>query len=1277
MANTFVIAFIHSLLSIKRTHSQCALYSSYCLSGLQPGENKGFLCSHYEYVAINDGCEYFQHQQFTYDFNLYIHWDTTFDKWYIGTNISTTRYYAYCLHTILDDCTQGSWYLYDLDQTLKHPNLSIEACRYNNTECIHSVSNDPAPNDFCVAHTHHRTVNWGLSSKYAISGCSEEKPYYISDSAEFISWDNELHSWFISSTNIDTAHSSYAFCMETDIVDCNQKWHIWNGEASVVDAKVISGYCNTCTDVQYSNVCVYFTQPATPGQFLKGSYAFDQCVQLKSGYSKLRHNTLKLHYNALHDEFVIDDNYDTSSVYAKCLDVTDIAQCNASASWTIRDEATSLFVPEPTMRVHVGACDEPIPDKTTQPSIPNNPSQPSTTDQSNVENELETSGFAIICLCLLFAYVIVVMAILQKTWARDRTWHLNAPISNHVPRRPKPNLYSSPSSPKVERYRIELAMENPDSHSRYVDRSSFFIPTKKELSACNFMETDYTTEYRVQYNTIYDQDACDLSSCESLVRIRRVLQRYHGDALAEIDVDTIYGEYHECDSVESHGAQHGAIKDQQSKPKPANTVCCYGNDNETHLLNDFNHLLCNHDASFEDVYHTFMRSNLQCLLSDCLIIRRNMDHEGNKELYVNGDDNRAVVRQQFIDRIHSYYMHSFDSGYRLTEADTKDQSAISRLIQKRRANRNKCQSNSKQNNSASNGPCNPAIAGAFSYGDRFFYWDHYRDNAGTIDPAGLPDPFLQAGVMNVPLGLEAQMGLKFWYVTNKYENFQEELLKNAICVISKRRWDQLLIKAKQFLKTDIAKEIRVCPRTDSAQCYDMCFEALMNIHHLVAVMAYCNFDVLSYQFSETFRRNKGEHIDAWKARHSHYYHLARYLREAVECFGMRVPNPNPKEFNLFHGTTKAFLFPSMNAYFKGPFSTTQSYAVALGFAEGNGVVLELGLRISEWLIRSDHSKSRAFPRLNCWDCCWVSDHVVEQEILFIGGLAKLSFNTIIEVGTGVNYCGWVQGLKQATYLMSNGDVWANANIPKTKLEQQMVFRLLSHELHRHNPNHSYANEFKSCPRYFKAILHEHCQNIRTIAFPKESWEESKVHQLLFTDNNGWIKLPILCTIFTNVQEIQFVAKAKHIPLLKNGFIFRAILEFLDKKASGVYPRNTGLYLESISIFIDNADDEELKAAVDICKAIFKRQTGGTWKVSMPSLGGGTGERRIKICIWYEFGVKMSIASRYYEPNHGQKVGGFLGMMSEHHTCTATEFQMALGRYEVGLYSRNVIKLRYN
>ena len=154
-----------------------------------------------------------------------------------------------------------------------------------------------------------------------------------------------------------------------------------------------------------------------------------------------------------------------------------------------------------------------------------------------------------------------------------------------------------------------------------------------------------------------------------------------------------------------------------------------------------------------------------------------------------------------------------------------------------------------------------------------------------------------------------------------------------------------------------------------------------------------------------------------KNRHRNYYWMARYLRESIECFGLKIP-ANNKSFQVYHGVNRFVTFSSAYSYIKGPLSTTRSYAVAQRFSVNQGMILELEINVDEWRQKTHINK------MNCIDCAWISDFGAEQEVLFCGGINRFTFNTIIDVSSTIDYSKYIRGLRQMIYCTSNWNICA-------------------------------------------------------------------------------------------------------------------------------------------------------------------------------------------------------------------------------------------------------------
>eukprot|EP01084_Bolivina_argentea_P076712 139063_1 len=659
----------------------------------------------------------------------------------------------------------------------------------------------------------------------------------------------------------------------------------------------------------------------------------------------------------------------------------------------------------------------------------------------------------------------------------------------------------------------------------------------------------------------HNNTKCQLKHCQSLHRMCNILKRYRL-YIEEKRVVQNKSDFAEIIDFSIQQLVNEGFSSEEAKialglsVKNMGMENIYDSDNysNTHLLNDFNHLLSVHSAprEFEDIYNILIvRSNnkKECEMRDCLLMRRNQRNRSikNEKLYFDADI-KTIVKQQLIDRIHEYFFHSFDSALKLTQKEKEniinenDEKKINDddenifdpnvykiyglIKSKKNAFKNILGLN-RLNGSNHKFNINVEVnqkqsENEYSFGRRYFYWEYYRNKYDEeIDPA---QPVYGTDWAAGATISNKDYKLGDWYVDQKYHDFKHELLSNAICTISFSSFNELVETARDHIKTGKVRKMK-CARTDSAKYYELEYNQPMSINHLLAMMVHCNLDELQHKFAETFRyKNKNESDNEMKQRHQNYYHLGRSLREMVECYGMNGFDWTSQNINLYHGVNDDFTFSSLNAWIAGPLSTTISYSVAVNFSQSKGMILNINMYQMDWVMRYNES-TEAWQRLSCIDCKFISDYVGEQEIFCIGGLNKFTFNTIIKAPTGHDYCAYIKGLKQMTYCMSNGDFAHDQNddIASTSDEQQMVFRLLSHELNRYYPNHQYSHEFKNCPDYFKNILHSHCKNITLIHFLNRGNKESKFHEILLKYDNEWIKLDVATTILPNLKHITYNA----------------------------------------------------------------------------------------------------------------------------------------------------------
>eukprot|EP01084_Bolivina_argentea_P123752 219292_1 len=650
------------------------------------------------------------------------------------------------------------------------------------------------------------------------------------------------------------------------------------------------------------------------------------------------------------------------------------------------------------------------------------------------------------------------------------------------------------------------------------------------------IDIDIDTEVNRNENKQYGIK-CDLSECLCLKDITNILNKYKSY------IDT-------CENEQKQVCINEDVYNRKENKYSS-----------VDLLNDFNHLIQSHSVESQHIFKYLkwkIYNNNDCESSECLLMRRhNRDRhrisENEKiltELYFTNDD---IVCQQLLDRVHCHYFHSFGIGYQQSK---NTNIAIDQNKIYKKSNDSKIISKYKQSKLIFN-----YEYGQFSYGHRFYYWNPYLYAFHIEDPVVMGQTTSYSTESSSAFSSDAPA---VWYVRSKHKCIKTELLNNHICRIGSVQWQSLYDKAAQHYQTVAAKDI-FCKRNITASFYEMKYEESITLNHLIAMSTYCNFDKLSFKFSETYRKiNINETDIELRERHRNYYWLGRYLRECVECFGMdrkALGLKHSDSMTVYHGANKQFLFPSIYTHIMGPFSTTKSYSVAVNFCNNEGHILKLSMAWFQWQL---HSRD-AFDTLSCCDMSWISDFSAEQEIFCVGGLGIFCFETVIEPKTCINYVKYITALKQITRCL---DVSANvvrlyeqfddrcdSNESKSdrvspvrlrvKWSQQqrlMNFRLLSHQIWKLCPQNAKAYRFEGCPEYINNIMDLHFKNITNV----QLIHDSKLIHYFFKYENGWIIIELLCKILPNIEEIRHsYVSIKDLSVLKDALIYESVLSFIE------------------------------------------------------------------------------------------------------------------------------------
>eukprot|EP01084_Bolivina_argentea_P304993 526824_1 len=578
------------------------------------------------------------------------------------------------------------------------------------------------------------------------------------------------------------------------------------------------------------------------------------------------------------------------------------------------------------------------------------------------------------------------------------------------------------------------------------------------------------------------------------------------------------------------------------------------------ILNSFHHLLCVHDSEkdFEEIYNILGK----CDILKCNIFKRNRRKRNKKE-------NNSSYIDDIMDKIHCYFQHSYDIGFRLYPNERKQIEVVDHNEEKYESNPLSIDNESGNLSNA----CNKfmhADDDIFSSGERYVYWKY--------NPQYVHGNLLQKLY-------------KARLIYAKYDSLKKEILAPEKG-IPMAQWDNELKKAQIHKNSHYAKQFKAIP-DNSMKVYHMLQDGRIfgikkgseiKINHLVAVMFYCNYNNLPYQFSKTYRREqKDDHSDDdWKqyvdadeknsftnpnilytsanckeseasvkGRHCKFYHLAKFLNEVIHVYSPKAIDTN--YYKVYHGINKKMKFNSMRNRIFCPLSTTKSYEIAINFAGHNGFVLELLCdRFSKY-----------------FDCAWVSDFPNEKEILFINTMPGVfQFINIIDTTEAIQYDKYIKALsifdaamhakpfQPDTEVLQNIRKWQSesgeeyvADIPSRWSKNQpcleklgatfihaewkiLTLKLIKHELHRYKPNK--FNKMEDIPIYIEGLLHFICSRKVQVMLDLDlmSMEMKNIYheggyngyfflKSLFCKHNleNMIDLDFILLLFPNVAEI--------------------------------------------------------------------------------------------------------------------------------------------------------------
>ena len=245
-----------------------------------------------------------------------------------------------------------------------------------------------------------------------------------------------------------------------------------------------------------------------------------------------------------------------------------------------------------------------------------------------------------------------------------------------------------------------------------------------------------------------------------------------------------------------------------------------------------------------------------------------------------------------------------------------------------------------------------------------------------------------------------------FYVTRKYENLKLEIMDNMFYPLEITKFIETHIKANRLLNdSHILRGIRC----DGNNPYMIEKDATLSIENIMALIFYCDFDILSSHLISTYyplsyMESDHELIE----RHREYCNWSRILNETVQCFGNTV---NQSKIDKYFINTKYQYFDKFMLNFNRPISMTTKLHIATIYCPENGIILEC-------------KKTNFYigELLRYFDCSLISSHSLEMEKLFIGGSQSLQLISIRSMIMNEKYKQFISPFTYFQKIMSGKDI---------------------------------------------------------------------------------------------------------------------------------------------------------------------------------------------------------------------------------------------------------------
>eukprot|EP01084_Bolivina_argentea_P287424 493194_1 len=606
-------------------------------------------------------------------------------------------------------------------------------------------------------------------------------------------------------------------------------------------------------------------------------------------------------------------------------------------------------------------------------------------------------------------------------------------------------------------------------------------------------------------------------------------------------------------------------------------------ENITDILNDYFHLMCQHDSEHEFEY--ISNTLRACNIDQCIIYKRN--NQCLKRFYA---DKLTAVVMNILDKMHCYFMHSYDVGYRLTSSERHEIFDRTEIIEQKK----EC------NDSFHYGvlkKLNTTVTNKRHKYDEIFSDLDGRNNlkcSQLLPTTNHSNELTKCKYKTYSFGSEFQYGFEkqkemiMYRVTNKYDSLKEELTSNSVSNINIKQFNHEYTKAKKHLNSHYCKEKFFTGNE------------FISVEHILSFMIYCNYTQLQYEFSKTFRddlssKSKSEMYFPYPHKEEFYF-LGYYLKYAVHTFGTEFGSE--KDINsLYHGVSELLLLPEcMNRVGNHveiycPLSTTSSFEVAANFTnENRGMIIQF------------------FPVTfaggqKYFSVSWLSDYAAEKEYFFIQNQDMIEIANIWDVSVNNEYLLILNSLKCINSITLEGQSVKKKYIDIDTNLELLVMAVIHDQLSIVDESYE---QFESLTPFAKQMIDRYFNNVEDICINYKMMRNTEylfLFDTFWNSKHQWINVRNVLNLFRHVSKILVTG------IILTDFVFEDMVHCLKNE-------NINHGLDYITILFERNDARcsEMNIGRDGVELEYLKEVGYDTKIMIGEIAKTLdGSGSVEIC----------------------------------------------------------------